>query len=78
MKKLSIKKLGLITMAIATSALVVVPQTHASEKVDPGFSVVDKTKKASKPKVDPGFSVVDKTKKASKPKVDPGFSVVDK
>ncbi|WP_181897935.1 hypothetical protein [Staphylococcus felis] len=45
MKKLSIKKLGLITMAIATSALVVVPQTHASEKVDPGFSVVDRTQK---------------------------------
>ena len=59
---------------------------HASAKLDPGFSVVDRTKKAKfnkdHIKLDPGFSVVDRTKKAKTKKnhikLDPGFSVVDR
>ncbi|TDM13434.1 hypothetical protein [Macrococcus bovicus] len=55
--------------AVMASTILMSQVNHVEAKsqkkqIDPGFSVVDRTKKANKKQkqVDPGFSVVDRTK----------------
>ncbi|WP_414045625.1 hypothetical protein ACMGE5_04455 [Macrococcus equi] len=56
------KLVSTVTLSVITATTLFSASADASTqkpKLDPGFSVVDRTKKATKkPKLDPGFSVV--------------------